>query len=93
MTDNDRIDQLEQGEAERRAGLVIEAAQRANWHDPAAAAKALDLTTIATPQAAVAAVRAYSAANSYMIKPELTQEDMERQWGQELLDGLLRGGR
>jgi hypothetical protein len=88
-----RLDALEQGEAERRAGLVIEAAQRAGWHDPAAAAKAIDLSTIATPQAAVAAVRTYSAANSYMVKPALTQQDMERQWGQELLDGLERGGR
>jgi hypothetical protein len=92
MTD-DRLHALEQGELERRAGLVTEAAARANWHDPAAAAKTIDLTTIATPQAAVAAVRSYSAANSYMVKPTLTQQDLERQWGQELLDGLTRGGR
>jgi hypothetical protein len=52
-----RLDALEQGEAERRAGLVIEAAQRAGWHDPAAAAKTIDLSTVATPQAAAAAVR------------------------------------
>jgi hypothetical protein len=93
MSDTTRIDQLEQADTERRAALVREAATRAGWHNAELAAKAIDLTTIQTPQGAAAAVRTYAAENSWVVQGAVTRESLERQWGQELLDGLERGGR
>jgi hypothetical protein len=90
---DDRLESLEQGEQARRAEMVTEAAQRAGWHDPDAAAKVLDLSAIAIPQGAAAAVKSYSAQSSYMVQQPLTQQDSERQWGAEILAGLERGGR
>ena len=77
---DDRLEALEQGEQARRAEMVTEAAQRAGWHDPSLAPRLLDLATIASPQAAGAAVRTYSAQNSYMVQQPLTQQGLERQW-------------
>jgi len=71
--------------------MVTEAAQRAGWHDPSLAAQTLDLSAIATPQAA--AVKSYSAQNSWLVQQPLSQEALERQWGAEILAGLERGGR
>ena len=93
MSDDDRLEALEQGEQARRAEMVTEAAQRAGWHDPSLAAKALDLAGIETPQGAAAAVRSYSAENSWLVREPVTQESLERQWGAEILAGLERGGR
>jgi hypothetical protein len=93
MSEMDRLEALEQGEQARRAAMVTEAAERSGWHDPGLAAKVLDLAGIATPQGAAAAVKTYSAQNSYMVQQPLSQEALERQWGAEILAGLERGGR
>lgn len=93
MSEADRLAALEQGEQARRAEMVTEAAQRAGWHDPSLAAQTLDLSAIATPQGAVAAVKSYSAQNSWLVQQPLSQEALERQWGAEILAGLERGGR
>jgi hypothetical protein len=93
MSEADRLEALEQGEQARRAAMVTEAAQRASWHDPSLAAKTLDLSMIHTPQGAAAAIKSYSAQNSYMVQQPMTQEALERRWGAEILAGLERGGR
>jgi hypothetical protein len=93
MSNDDRLEALEQADLAQRAEMVTEAAQYAGWHDPSLAAKALDLAAIQTPQGAAAAVRAYSAQNSWLVREPVTQESLERQWGAEILAGLERGGR
>lgn len=93
MTSTERLDALEAAEHTRRVDLLKEAAARANWHDPDLAPHAIDPATIQTRQAAAAAVHTYSAQKSYLIQQPLTQQDLERQWGAEILAGLERGGR
>ena len=93
MSDSGRLDALEQAEHDRRVELLKEAAARANWHDPTDAARLIDPASVRTPQGAAAAVKTFSAQNSYLVAQPLTQQELERQWGAEILAGLDRGGR
>jgi hypothetical protein len=90
---DERIAALEQAEQTRRAAMVTEAAQHAGWRDASIAAKVIDVASITTPQRAAAAVKSYSAQNSWLVREPITQESLERQWGAEILRGLDQGGR
>jgi hypothetical protein len=93
MTDIDgRLSRIEQAHDHQRRAWVAKAAEHAGFHNLADALELLDATWIVTSGGADRAVQGLLEQHPYLgrIEQQITLEEQQRRWGQELLDQINR---